>query len=97
MIIENSGWSQERGWYCDKYYIDTTRTDHEIHWKNGKICRQVSPFQTVTADWNNDDDIYPEFGANFESPFAGREWHTPQGLLSIMLDGDAVIPSIKKI
>ena len=97
MKLEHSGWSQERGYFCDKYEIDTTRTDHEIHWKNGKVCKQVGSFQTVTADWNNDSDVYSEFGANFESPFAGREWHTPQGLLSIMLDGDAVIPSIKKI
>lgn len=97
MIIENSGWSQERGWYCDKYFFDETKTNHEIHWKNGKICKQECPFQTVTADWNCDGDVYSEFGANFESLFAGREWHTPQGLLSIMLDGDAVIPSIKKI
>ena len=97
MIIENSGWSQERGWYCDKYFFDETKTDHEIHWKNGKICKQESPFQRVTADWNCDGDVYSEFGANFESKYAGREWHTPQGLLSLMLDGDAVIPNIKKI
>ncbi len=96
MIIENSGWSQERGLYCDKYELDTTRADHEIHWKNGKVCKQLTPFATVTCDWNNDDDIYAEFGATFEGIY-GREWWTPQHLLSVMLDGDAVIPSIKKI
>lgn len=96
MIIENSGWSQERGWYCDKYELDTTRSDHEIHWKNGKVYNQLTPFETVTRDWNNDDDVYSEFGAMFEGRY-GREWHTPQGLLSLMLDDEAVIPSIKKI
>ena len=40
MIVEHSGWSQERGYFCDKYEIDTTRTDHEIRWKNGKVCKQ---------------------------------------------------------
>lgn len=97
MQLEHSGWSQERGWFCDKYSIDTTRTDHEIYWKNGQICKQLCSFQAVEADWNCDGDVYSEFGANFESKYAGREWHTPQGLLGLMLDGDAVIPGIKKI
>ena len=96
MIIENSGWSQERGWYCDKYEIDTTREDHEIHWRNGKVCKQLTPFESVERDWNCDGDVYAEFGAMFDGIY-GREWHTPQGLLGIMLDGDAVIPSMKKI
>lgn len=45
MQIIHEGWSQERGCFKDKYEIDITRTDHEIHWKNGKVCKQTSPFQ----------------------------------------------------
>ena len=97
MQLEHSGWSQERGWFCDKYSIDATRTDHEIHWKNGKVCKQISPFHTVEADWNCDGDVYEEFGANFESIYAGRAWYTPQALLGLMLDDEATIPGIKKI
>ena len=97
MQLEHSGWSQERGWFCDKYYIDTTRTDHEIHWKNGQVSKQVTPFEVVEADWNCDGDVYCEFGANFESRYAGRDWWTPQNLLGLMLEGDATIPGIKKI
>ncbi len=97
MQLTHEGWSQERGWFQDKYNIDTTRTDHEIHWKNGKVCKQESPFIVVDADWNNDGEIYTEFGATFESPYAGREWHTPQGLLSLMLEGEATIPGIKEV
>ena len=97
MQLTHEGWSQERGWFCDKYNIDTTRTDHEIHWKNGKVCKQLLPFQVVEADWNNDGEIYTEFGATFESRYGGREWWTPQNLLSLMLDGEAEIPGIKKI
>ena len=98
MQLTHEGWSQERGWICDKYNIDTTRTDHEIHWKNGKICKQVTPFGVVLADWNNDYDVYSEFGANFDSKWgAGRDWYTPQGLLSLMLDGEATIPGIKEV
>jgi hypothetical protein len=96
MRLEHSGWSQERGFFCDKYEIDTTQTDHEIHWKNGMVCKQLEPFHHVEADWNCDGDVYTEFGANFEGRY-GREWRTPMNLLGIMLDGEATIPSIKKI
>ena len=98
MIIEHSGWSQERGWFCDKYFFDETKSDHEIHWKNGNVCKQTSPFDDVTADWNDDDDVYSEFGANFEGKWGfGRDWYTPQGLLSLVLDGEAEVPGIKKL
>lgn len=97
MQLTHEGWSQERGWFQDKYNIDITRTDHEIHWKNGKVCKQTTPFQVVGADWNNDGDWYEEFGANFESPYAGKDWYTPQGLLSLMLDGEATVPGIRKL
>ena len=96
MVLEHSGWSQERGWFCDKYNIDTTRTDHEIHWKDGRICKQLTPFESVERDWNLDGDVYSEFGAMFEGKY-GREWWTPHHLLSLMCDGEAIIPGIKKI
>lgn len=98
MQLTHEGWSQDRGWFCDKYNIDTTRTDHEIHWKNGKVCRQLSPFEIVTTDWNNDSEIYSEFGANFESQWGvGRDWYTPQNLLGLVLDGEATVQGIVKV
>lgn len=97
MIVEHSGWSQERGWFCDKYFLDETKTDYEIHWKDGRISKQLSPFEAVTADWNCDGDVYEEFGANFESRYAGRDWWTPYHLLDLILDDEATIPGIKKL
>ena len=98
MFLTHQGWSQERGSFCEKYEIDTTRRDHEIHWKDGTICAQTSPFEAVEADWNCDGEVYVEFGANFASKYgSGREWHTPLGLLSLMLEGEAIIPGIKRI
>ena len=97
MQLEHSGWSQERGWFCDKYEIDTTRTDHEIHWKNGKICKQESEFKDLTADFNCDGDVYTEFGCWFEGYYSGREWYTPQNLLSLVLEGEAEILGIKEV
>lgn len=97
MIVEHSGWSQERGFFNDKYFVDETKTDYEIHWKNGKVCKQQTPFSWVTADWNCDDDVYSEFGASFDGFYNGREWHTPQGLVDLIIEGEATIPGIKKI
>ena len=97
MQLIHEGWSQERGWFQDKYNIDTTRTDHEIHWKNGQVCKQTSPFIVVDADWNNDGEIYTEFGATFEGKYAGRDWYTPQGLLDLVLEGEVTVPGIKKL
>lgn len=97
MILEHSGWLQERGWFEDKYFFDETKADYEIHWKNGRVCKQVTPFEDVEADWNCDGDVYNEFGANFESPYAGREWWTPYHLLDLVIDGEATVPGINKI
>ncbi len=97
MILSHEGWSQERGWFKDKYFFDETKTDHTIHWKNGKVCKQESTFKNLTADFNNDGDVYTEFGCWFESVYTSREWWTPQNLLSLILEGEATIPGIKKI
>ena len=96
MQLIHEGWSQERGCFCHKYGIDTNRTDHEIHWKDGRVCKQLTPFEIVERDWNNDGDIYEEFGAMFEGKY-GREWWTPYHLLSLMIDGEADVPGIKEV
>ena len=97
MILEHSGWSQERGWFCDKYFFDETKTDYEIHWKNGKVCKQLNPFEVAERDWNLDGDVYELFGAIFEGLYGGRDHYTPQNLLSLVLEGDAVVPGIRRI
>ena len=96
MQLFHEGWSQERGWFQDKYNIDTTRTDHEIHWKDGRVCRQLTPFESVERDWNYDGDVYSEFGANFEGKYS-REWWTPYHLLGLMVDDEANVPGIRRI
>ena len=97
MQLTHEGWSQERGWFCDKYDIDTDRTDHEIHWKNGKVCKQESSFENMEADFNNDGDVYTEFGCWFEGFYGGREWWTPYHLLDLILEGEATIEGITKV
>lgn len=97
MQLTHEGWSQERGWFCDKYEIDTARTDHEIRWKNGKVCKQLTPFETATRDWNCDGDVYELFGAVFEGLYGGRDHYTPQNLLSLVLEGEAEVIGIRRI
>lgn len=97
MQITHECWSQECGAFQEKYYIDTTRTDHEIHWKGGFIAKQVTSFGIVTRDWKNDGNVYSEFGAYFQGVYGSNMWYTLHGLLSLMLDNEAIVPGIKKI
>lgn len=98
MRLTHEGWSQERGRFSEVYEIDTTRSDYEIQWKNGTVCKQISPFEAVEADWNCDGDVYTEIGANFESKYgAGRDWYTPLELIRLVIDGEVTIPGIQKI
>ena len=96
MQLSHEGWSQERGFFNDKYFIDETKTDHEIHWKDGRVCKQLTPFEDVERDWNYDGDVYSEFGAMFEGKY-GREWWTPYHLLGLVVDGEAEILGIKEV
>ena len=96
MQLTHEGWSQERGYFNDKYFIDETKTDHEIHWEDGRVCKQLTPFEDVERDWNYDGDVYSEFGAMFEGKY-GREWWTPYHMLGLIVDGEADVPGIRRI
>lgn len=74
MYVDYSGWTKEHGSFSCKIFIDEKKTDYEIVYGDGKVCKQVTPFEHVTADWNNDGDVYTDFGASFESRYAGRDF-----------------------
>ena len=57
----------------------------------------MSAFEYVTRDWNCDGDVYTLFGACFEGKYGGKDFYTPNNLVSMMLEGDAEIDSIKKV
>lgn len=98
MIIEHSGWKMDKGFFCDKYFVDENKTDYEIKWKNGRVCKQLTPFHSVTADWNCDGDVYESFGANFENKWStGRDWITPQTIVNWMLEGEITVEGIRRI
>lgn len=84
MYVEHSGWSLEKGAYSYQIFIDEKKTDYEIHFHNGSIAKQAGPFEYVTADWNNDGDVYTEFGASFISD-NGKSFWTPVEMVSALI------------
>lgn len=97
MIVENCGWSEDRGLYNDKYFIDEDRTNYEIHYSDGYISKQVRAFESITADWNNDGDSYTEFVAGFENRYGGTDNWTPESLVSEIIDGNITVDGIVKM
>lgn len=97
MIVEHSGWEINKRTFCDKYFVDETKINYEIHWKNGSVSKQVYPFKSVTRDWNNDDDIYTLFVAGFEGQYGGIDWWTPQQLVGLIVSDEATVSGIKKL
>lgn len=81
MYVDYSGWSKEHGSFSCKIFIDEKKTDYEIEFGDGRIAKQLTPFEFITADWNNDGDVYTQFGASFESRHAGRDFWTVEELV----------------
>ena len=91
MYVTHSGWNEKYGAFHYDVYIDENKTDYELHYKNGMIAKQSTPFHEETRDWNCDQDVYPLFGAWFRcyekdgSPAGGNFW-TPEDLVRAALD-----------
>lgn len=87
MLVNHSGWSEDIGSYSYNVYIDENRTDYEIHYADSSTDRQITPFEAVTNDWNNDGDVYTMFGAYFEHDSTGwRQFMTPASMVMLLLD-----------
>ena len=91
MKVNHSGWTEQSGAFDYDVFIDENKTDYELHYKNGMIARQSSPFQEETRDWNHDDDVYTQFGAWFscydpDGSFSGGSFWTPEDLVRAAVD-----------
>jgi len=91
MYVNHSGWNKEIGVFSRNIFVDENKTDHTVHYSNGKIARQMTLFVEHTADWNHDGDVYPQFGAWFEfvdpdGTVNGGSFFTPQDLVQFALD-----------
>lgn len=106
MQINYSGWKKDFGSFDVNVFVDETKTDYEIRFKNGEVWKQCECFEKITADWNNDGDVYSRFGAWFEvfnkaGQSLGREFFTPVEMVRAIVDKEAVVigldePVLKK-
>lgn len=87
MYVNHSGWSEDIGSFSYDIYMDENKTDYEIHYADGSVDRQVTPFEAVTNDLNNDGDVYTMFGAYFEHDSTGsRQFMTPESMAMLLID-----------
>lgn len=86
MYVDYSGWMKEEGYFHYSIYIDETSMEHEIEYEDGFIAKQTSVFKEYTYDWNNDEDVYTQYGAFFESRYGGGDFFTPEELVRSLVD-----------
>lgn len=91
MNVEYSGWSAEHGHFFCNIFINEKKTDYEIIFGDGHKARQSSPFKDERADWNNDGDVYTQYGAWFDhvdenGRFKGGEFWTPEQMVRAVAD-----------
>ena len=95
MHVNYSGWNETHGSFSCKIYINERKEDYELHFSDGSIAKQRSPFQVVTADWNHDGDVYSQYGAWFSERKGGyAEFWTPEQMVSELVD--AMDPNSKR-
>lgn len=87
MHVNHSGWSKDHGHFSCDIFIDEHKTDYALVYGDGTVCRQTSPFTTVRGDWNNDGDVYEQFGAWFQGLYGGGTFMTPVDLVSAAING----------
>ena len=91
MYVTHSGWNIEHGAFHYDVFLDEHKTDYELHYKNGMIAKQSSPFHEETRDWNHDQDVYTQFGAWFtcfdkDGSRAGSDFWTPAEIVRAAID-----------
>lgn len=91
LTINVSGWKKGYGPYDLNLPFDDQKTDYQIHFKDGDHYAQSSPFETETHDWNNDGDVYPQYGAWFRSQDGRGEFFTPVVLLRLVQEEQAEV------
>ena len=86
MYVNHSGWTADRGAFSYDIFVDETKTDYEVVYGNGYVSKQVTPFEHITGDWNNDGDVYTQFGAWFSSKYGGNTFLTPEDLVMALVE-----------
>lgn len=86
MQVNYSGWNEKLLRFDFTIDLDETRKDYEIHFKDGFVSKQSTPFDYVTCDWNHDGDVYCMYGAYFTSRFGGNVFWTPDEMVSALIE-----------
>lgn len=86
MYVNYSGWHKDRGSFSCNIFINEQKTDYEIHYSNGKILRQSTPFDHFTGDWNHDNDVYTQYGAWFQDEGGYGQFWTPEDMVRAVAD-----------
>ena len=94
LTINVSGWKKGYGPYSLNLPFNEQRSDYEIYFKDGTLYTQTGPFTTETHDWNNDGDVYSQFGAWFHSRDGRGEFFTPVVMLQLVKENEADIPGL---
>lgn len=91
LTINVSGWKKGYGPYSLNLPFDEQKIDYEIHFKDGTCYIQESPFKDEAHDWNNDGDVYPQFGAWFRGDDGRGEFFTPVDMLRLVQESQAEV------
>lgn len=91
MQVTHSGWNEKHGAFHYEIFVDETKTDYEIHYRDGTVSKQSTPFREETRDWNHDGDIYPQYGAWFDhydkdGNYSRGHFWTPEAMVRVVLD-----------
>lgn len=86
MYVDYSGWNERQGPFACSVFVDEKKTDYSVVYGDGTVSRQMTPFEHVTADWNNDGERYTLFGAWFDSAVGGNTFLTPEELVRAAVD-----------
>ncbi len=93
MKVHQQGWNEAVGVFNCDVTIDEAKLDYEIHFTNGTICRQQTPFEQHVLRQEPDGELEQKIGAFFDYR-GNRELFTPAEMASLALNGYAVIPGL---
>ena len=95
MKIHHQGWNEIVGTFNCDVTVDVTKTDYQIFFPDGSVSHQQTPFEELTADWDQNGKPYSKIGAFFDCGGEENEFFTPLELASLALNGYADIPGLQ--
>lgn len=93
MKLHLQGWNDKVGAYNCEVILNEKKEDHEILFPNGTLAKQLTPFNSITEDWDMDGRPFARLGAWFD--YQGeREFFTPWEMATLALEGYAEVRGI---